>query len=136
MNGFVMMRRFLSSNLLEQNFYKNKVLEYDERIKLLEESFSSKTFSNELFFDGQIYDAHSLLLKIINGAKKSIVIIDKYISSELLDILSETNKNVTIYSKNLNNNLISKYNKQYHNVFLKIDNRFHDRFTVVLLLRI
>ena len=131
MNAFVAMRRFLSSNLLEQNFYKNKVLEHDERIKLLEDSFSSKTFSNELFFDGQIYDAHSLLLKIINSAKKSIVIIDYYISSELLDILSETNKNVTIYSKNLNNNLISKYNKQYHNVSLKIDNRFHDRFIII-----
>ena len=131
MNAFVMMRRFLSSNLLEQNFYINKKLEHDERIKILEESFSSKTFSNELFFDGQIYDNHSLLLKIINGAKKSIVIIDNYISSELLDILSETNKNVTIYSKNLNNNLINKYNSQYHNVSFKIDNRFHDRFIII-----
>ena len=131
MNAFVMMRRFLSSNLLEQNFYKNKVLEHDERIKLLEESFSSKTFSNELFFDGQIYDAHSLLLKIINGAKKSIVIIDNYISSELLDILSETNKDVIIYSKNLNTNLINKYNSQYSNVSFKIDNRFHDRFIII-----
>lgn len=130
-DAFVAMRKFLSSNLLEQNFYKNKILEHDERIKLLEESFSSKTFSNELFFDGQIYDAHSLLLKIINGAKKSIVIIDNYISSELLDILSETNKNVTIYSKYLNNNLINKYNSQYHNVSFKIDNRFHDRFIII-----
>ena len=131
MNTFVMMRRFLSSNLLEQNFYKNKILEHDERIKFFEDSFSSKTFSNELFYDGQIYDAHSLLLKIINGAKKSIVIIDNYISSELLDILSETNKNVTIYSKNLNTNLINKYNSQYHNVSFKADNRFHDRFIII-----
>ncbi len=131
MNAFVAMRRFLSSNLLEQNFYKNKVLEHDERIKILEDSFSSKTFSNELFFDGQIYDAHSLLLKIINGAKKSIVIIDNYISSELLDILSETNKDVIIYSKNLNTNLINKYNSQYSNVSFNIDNRFHDRFIII-----
>ncbi len=84
-----------------------------------------------MFFDGQIYDVHSLLLKIINDAKKSIVIIDNYISCELLDILSETNKNITIYSKNLNNTLISKYNSQYHNVSLKIDNRFHDRFIII-----
>ena len=53
MNAFVIMRRFLSSNLLEQKFYKNMLLEHDERIKLLEENFSSKTFSNELFYDGQ-----------------------------------------------------------------------------------
>ena len=131
MNTFVMMRRFLSSNLLEQNFYKNKILEHDERIKFLEDSFSSKTFSNELFYDGQIYDAHSLLLKIINSAKKRIVIIDNYVSNDLLDILSETNKNITIYSKNLNNNLISKYNSQYSNVTFKIDNRFHDRFIII-----
>ena len=39
-----------------------------------------KTKRNSLFFEGQIYDAYSLLLDIFNTSKKSIVIIDNYIS--------------------------------------------------------
>lgn len=131
MNAFVAMRRFLSSNLLERNFYKNMILNHDERIKLLEDNFKSKTFSNELFYNGEVYDAYSLLLDIFNSTKKSIAIIDNYISKELLDVLSKTNKNITIYGENIDNTLISKYNKQYHNVTFKIDNRFHDRFIII-----
>ena len=130
-NTFVMMRRFLSSNMLEQNFYKNKILEHDERIRLLEDNFSTKTVSNEIFFDGQIYDAYSLLLNIINSAKESIIIIDNYLSKELLDLLCETNKNIIVHSKNINDTLINKYSSQYYNVTFKIDNRFHDRFIIV-----
>lgn len=72
-----------------------------------------------------------MLLKIIDTSKESIIVIDNYISKELLDVLSKTNKMITIYSKNLDNNLINKYNSQYRNVAFKIDNRFHDRFIII-----
>ena len=90
-----------------------------------------KTFSNEIFFEGQIYDAYSLLLDIFNTSNKNIIIIDNYISKELLDILSKTNKKITIYTKNIDNNLINKYNSQYHNVKVLINNSFHDRFIII-----
>ena len=131
MDAFVTMKNYLSNSLLEQNFYKNMLLDHDDRIKILESNFNNKTFSNEIFFDGEVYDAYSLLLNIINGAKDSIIVIDNYLSKELLDILSETNKNIVVYSKNLNNTLISKYNSQYNNVTFKKDNRFHDRFIII-----
>ena len=132
MNAFVEMRKFISSNLLEQKYINSLVLEHDNDIKLLKETFSKfDSISNEIFFDGQVYDAYSLLLNIINGAKDSIIVIDNYLSKELLDILSKTNKDIVVYSKNINNTLISKYNSEYHNVFFKIDNRFHDRFIII-----
>ena len=131
-NAFVMMRRFLSSNLLEQQFYKNMLLEHDSDIRMLKETFSKfDSISNEIFFDGEIYDAYSLLLNIINSAKESIIVIDNYLSKELLDLLSNTKKNIIVYSKNMNNNLINKYQSQYHNISFKIDNRFHDRFIII-----
>ena len=69
------------------------VFNLDERVSLLENTFSKfVTFSNELFFDGQIWDAHSLLLDIFNSSNKSIVIIDNYISKELLDVVCKTYK--------------------------------------------
>lgn len=131
MDAFVAMKNYLSNSLLEQNFYKNMLLDHDDRIKILENNFNNKTFSNEIFYDGEIYDAYSLLLKIIDTSKKSIIVIDNYVSKELLDVLSKTNKDITIYSKNLDNNLINKYNSQYSNVIFKMDNRFHDRFIII-----
>ena len=131
MNAFVSMKNYLSNSLLEQNFYKNMLLDHDDRIKILENNFNNKTFSNEIFYDGEIYDAYSLLLKIIDTSKKNIIVIDNYVSKELLDVLSKTNKDITIYSKNIDNNLINKYNSQYSNVTFKMDNRFHDWFIII-----
>ena len=59
------------------------------------------------------------------------VIIDNYISKELLDVLSKTNKDVIIYTKNIDNNIINKYQSQYHNVTIKLNNSFHDRFIII-----
>ena len=101
-------------------------------VKILQNTFSKfKSFSNELFFEGQIYDAHSLLLDIFNTPKKNIVIIDNYISKELLDVLSKTNRQVTIHTKNIDNNLIDKYKGQYNNVTIKVNKSFHDRFIII-----
>ena len=50
-----------------------------KKINLLQELFNKleeKTKYNNLFFEGQIYDAYSLLLDILNKSKKEIIIID------------------------------------------------------------
>ena len=126
---FIKMRKFINSNLLEQKYVNNMVFEFDDRVSLLESNF--KTFSNQVFYEGQIYDAHSLLLDIFSTSKESIIIIDNYISKELLDILSKTNKKISIYTRNIDNNLINKYKSQYNNITIKITNNFHDRFIII-----
>ena len=108
------------------------VFNLDERVSLLENTFSKfDSFSNELFFEGQIWDAHSLLLDIFNSSKKSIVIIDNYISKELLDVVCKTSKKITIYTKNMDNNLINMYQSQYNNLDIHITDKFHDRFIII-----
>lgn len=102
------------------------------RLLPCENTFSKfDTFSNELFFEGQIWDAHSLLLDIFNSSKKSIILIDNYISKELLDVLSKVNKQIIIYTKNIDNTLINKYQSQYNNLTIKVTNTFHDRFIII-----
>ena len=83
------------------------VLEHDNDIKLLKETFSKfDNISNVIFYEGQIYDAYSLLLDILNSSKKSIIIIDNFANKKLFDSLSKTKKNVTVYSKNITEELI------------------------------
>ena len=131
MNAFVEMKKYLSSSLIEQRRINNMVLDHNERIKLLESNFSNKSFSNEIFYEGQIYDAYSLLLDILASSKESIIIIDNYANKKLFDLLSKTNKKVIVYSRNIDEELINKYKKQYDNVELKYNNGFHDRYIVV-----
>ena len=133
-DAFVAMRKYISSTLVNQNFINNLVYKHDEEIKLLKDSFDKlqeKKKANEIFFDGQIYDAYSLLLDILKSAKKEIIIIDNYASKELLDILKEIGVNIIIYSANMNETLIKKYKSQYDNVELMFNNKFHDRFIII-----
>ena len=132
MDAFVAMKKYISSNLLEQKFINNMVLEHDNDIKLLKESFSKfDSMSNEIFYEGQIYDAYSLLLDILNSSKESIIIIDNFANKKLFDILSKTNKKVIVYSKNIDEELINKYKKQYNNVTLIHNDSYHDRFIII-----
>ena len=130
--AFVAMRKYISSNLLEQNYIKDMVIRHDEEIKILQNTFSKfDTFSNEIFFEGQIWDVHSLLLDIFNSSKKSIVIIDNYVSKELLDVVCKTNKQIIIYTKNMDTNMINKYKSQYNNLDIHINDKIHDRFIII-----
>lgn len=88
MRAFVFMRRYIFTNLVEQKYINNQVLKNTEDIKILKETFDEfKPKINLLFYEGQIYDAYSLLLEILNKSKENIIIIDNYAGKELLDIL-------------------------------------------------
>ena len=137
MRAFVKMRKYISSNLIEQKYINNQVLKNTEDIKLLQESFSKlneKQKVSEIYFNGQIFDAYSKILDIFKSAKKNLVIIDAYADNTLLDIIKRLNIDVTIITKP--NNLltkqdIEKYNKQYNNLSVKYDNTFHDRYFIL-----
>jgi len=132
MRAFVAMKQYISNNLIEQKYINDLVLEHEERIKIVENTFSSfKEKNNHLFFKGQVYDAYSLLIDIFNKAKKEIIIIDNYIDKTILDILSKTNKDIIIFTNKYNNHDYDKYKMQYKNVELIINNMFHDRFIII-----
>jgi len=132
MRTFILMRKYISNNLIEQKYINNMVLEHDNDIKLLKETFDNfKTKANHIFFENQIYDAYSLLLDIFESSKESIIIIDNYADKKLLDLLSKTKKKIKVYSKNMNEVLIKKYQNQYSNVEIIKNDLFHDRFIII-----
>ena len=49
----------------------------------------------------------------------------------MLDILKDINKNITIISKNINNELEKKYLSQYQNITFIHNDSFHDRFIII-----
>ena len=132
MDAFVEMRKYISTNLIEQKYINDLVLKDSKRIDLLEDAFSSfKEKNNHIFFEGQIYDAYSLMLKIFDKAESSIIIVDNYIDKNILDILSKTNKQVTLITNKYKIQDYEKYKEQYNNITLVVNNSFHDRFIIL-----
>ena len=58
-----------------------------------------KEFKQKIFFNGQIYDAYSLIIDIIKRAKNKILIIDNYIDDSILEMLQKKNKDVEVVIK-------------------------------------
>ena len=134
MDAFVAMKKIINNSLIEQKYINSLVLEHDNEIRLLQESFnklSAKEKINHIFYDGQIYDAYSLLIDILNKAKKEIIIIDNYAGKELFDITKDIKLNIKIYTKNIDEISKKKYMQEYSNIEITTTDIFHDRFIIL-----
>ena len=134
MDAFVTMKKIINNSLIEQKYINSLVLEHDNEIRLLQESFNklnTKEKINHIFYDGQIYDAYSLLIDILNKAKKEIIIIDNYAGKELFDITKDIKVNIKIYTKNIDEISKKKYMQEYSNIEITTTDIFHDRFIIL-----
>jgi hypothetical protein len=96
---------------------------------------NSLEFNQNIFFDGQIYDAYSFVNDLIKLAKSEIVLIDNYIDDTVFTLFSKyPNINFIIYTNNISKQLkldFEKYSKQYKNISLKTFKSSHDRFLII-----
>lgn len=89
-----------------------------------------------MFFDGQIYDAFSLIVSLIQKAEKEITLIDGYVDVGTLNLLSKKKENVsvTIYTQKrtrLTKTDVENFNAQYPALEVKYTKVFHDRFLIL-----
>ncbi len=89
-----------------------------------------------VFFDGQIFDAYELMLKIIRSAKKEIILIDNYIDESVLAHLNkrETNVEAIIYTKSISRVLqldLERHKSQYPPIIIRSLSDSHDRFLII-----
>ena len=132
-DAFVKMRKYFANTIITNEMLIN----HENRILKLEESFdklNEKEKINAIFYEGQIYDAYSLLIDIFKEAKKEIIIIDNYADKSILDMITNLNVKVTIVTKKFNllkDIDIKKYNRQYHNLKVIYSDKFHDRFVIL-----
>ena len=142
MRAFVEMRKFIATNgqvFQRLTNVEYKLLEHDKKFdQVFNELQKDKEteFKQKIFFDGQIYDAYSLIIDIIKTAKNKILIIDNYIDDSILKMLQKKNKDVevvilTSQNSDLTKLDIQKFNKQYPTLKIARINKFHDRFIVI-----
>lgn len=142
MRAFVEMRKFISANgqVFERlTKVEYKLLEHDKKFddvfNELQKDKKSE-FKQKIFFEGQIYDAYQLIIKIIKRAKEKILIIDNYVDDSILEMLTKKNKNTKVVILTSNKSSISKldiqkFNKEYPILEMAKTNKFHDRFIVI-----
>ena len=151
MDSFVEMRKFLISNqelfsrldkveLRQIDFEKKIDSKNADTDKKLEEVFdyiaTTKEVKQKIFFNGQIYDAFSLMVELVEKAEKEIILIDNYVDINTLNILSKKKDGVNVLivtsgNGNLTDKDIAKFNSQYPKLTVKISKDFHDRFLII-----
>ena len=147
MRAFSAMRRFMLANA--QVFQRIEAVEKrqlatDVKVdSILERLDSSERPIQGIFYDGQLWDARSLVLKLVSSAKRSLVLIDNWATAATLDLFAKKRKGVSltiITSEHVKNgkadHKISEadaatFNAQYPKLSIRYSEKFHDRFLII-----
>ena len=96
MDAFVEMRKIINinRNLYEkvtniENKMDKKFIEQDNKFDLIFDQLQlEENIKQRIFFEGQIYDAYSIIIDIIKRAKQKILIIDNYIDDSIFKMFN------------------------------------------------
>ena len=140
MKAFIEMRKFLMINgqVFERlTSVEHKLLEHDKKFdEVFNQLQLEENIKQRIFFDGQIYDAYSLIIDIIKRALNKILIIDNYIDDSVLKMLAKKKNNVEVViltsdKSNIGILDVKKFNKEYPILKIAKTNKFHDRFIII-----
>lgn len=111
----------------------------EEILKEYEPAFlRDKRYSKNQYFlpEDDIYNAMSLLFKIMKRAKKDLTIVDQYLDEEVFDYISSLDdsidiKLITANKKPIFNKLYAALKAKRKNIEAKESNDCHDRFLII-----
>lgn len=97
-----------------------------------------------VFYDGQLWDARALVLKLIGSAKRSLLLIDNWATAEVLDLFAKKRKGVKVTiitsehfnrkqvpSRKISEADVKAFNDQYPTLTVRYNESFHDRFLII-----
>ena len=117
---------------------KNEVTSINNRLIDVENKIKTHEIPlDKIFFNGEFYDAYTLIEQIFESANEEIILMDSYVDRIVLDRLTKKkqNVNVIIYtkynSKRITQNDINAVNIQYPNISLIEVTTLHDRYIII-----
>ena len=115
--------------------------EHSERIHVLENKigFFVRTALppiEGIFYDGQIFDAHTFVSELIRSAQERVILIDNYVDDSVLKTLTKRSEGVSasIITRKISDALavdLERHNQQYPPVEITTSDRYHDRFLII-----
>ncbi|OIP53593.1 MAG: DNA-binding protein [Fibrobacteres bacterium CG2_30_45_31] len=140
-NAFVEMRSFIQSNAslfqrIDAVEHKQQITDQKVNDLFLAMDEGKLPPKQGIFYDGQVFDAHAFVSKLVKSAKHSIVLIDNYIDESVLVLFSKRSKNValTLLTKQVSSKLeldVRKFNEQYPPIEVRQFTKAHDRFMII-----
>ena len=98
MDAFVKMRHFLVANaevVCRMNILEKRQIATDAKVdEILRRIDVAEPPLQGVFYDGQLWDARALVLKLIGSAKRSLILIDNWATAETLDLFTKKRKGV------------------------------------------
>ena len=141
---FIQMRNFINSNgnLLESlATIQNRQLKFEdetnEKFDLVFKKIEHVEIPKEnIFFKGEFFDAYDFIIKLINKAQASILLIDPYCDEKALSFFKSKKKEielVLIKSSNakLSDTDVERYSSQYGLIKVINNDDIHDRFLII-----
>lgn len=118
-----------------------RLLEHDKRLDDLTDKVdffirTSLPPKEGVFFNGQIFDAHEFICRLIKSATERIILIDNYVDESVLVQLDNRNSGVSalIYTGEISRTFrqsVNRHNRQYAPVEVKTAEKIHDRFLII-----
>jgi hypothetical protein len=127
MSEFVSMRKIIqiNSQILTRidKVETKQILDKNDTDKKFKQVFDALAGNKgipkqNLFFDGQTFDAYLFVSKLIRSAQKEIILVDNFVDETVMLLLTKRKPKVVaaIYCKNINYDLLldlNKHNSQY-----------------------
>ena len=116
---------------------ENEVLLLKSKVENISNSLEDKTLKpkQDIFYDGQIFDAYIFINDLLKLAVDEIILIDNYIDETVFILFSKyPNIKIKIYTHTISKSLkldFEKYRKQYNNIELFEFKKSHDRFLII-----
>ena len=148
MRAFIAMRSFIMSNA--QIFQRLETVEHHQLLMQKHQSETDRKIDEILsrlddkeaepiegfFYEGQIFDAYSLISDLVRKADTRIILIDNYVDDRVLKTLDKRKDGVsaTIFTNPRNSQInldIRRHNAQYPAINLRHCTNVHDRFLII-----
>ena len=116
---------------------RNEVISINNRLLKVEDKVLDKEYEiNKIFYNGEFYDAYTLIQSIFEKATNEIIIIDNYTDRTILDrlVVKKKEVKVKIYTS-INSKLIGRdintFNNQYGLLEVIYTTKVHDRYIII-----
>ena len=97
-----------------------------------------------VFYNGQLWDARALVLSLVSRAKRSLILIDNWANTAVLDLFTKKREGVrlTVFTsehydkkhvphRKISPADIATFNSQYPKLVVRYNETFHDRFLII-----
>jgi hypothetical protein len=130
MRAFVAMRHYLGNTEYRITNLETKMIDCDNNVKQLQIAFDKFKEKDEIYLNTNELDAFQEIINICKQAKKELIIIDRFIESDIFSLIKRTKCNVVLITSS-NSKLLKKEIDKYDNLKVYYNDTFHNRYIII-----